>query len=264
MPDRRVSLRRALSKAGAATRTEATDLVTAGRVRVGGRVVLDPALRVDPARDRIELDGRDVGDAPAPATARVLAVNKPRGVVTTRSDPEGRPTAWSLLPPDGGRLRFVGRLDRASAGLLLATDDTRLAAALEDPRAAVERVYRVKVRPRVGEDALTTVRAGVVVGRRRARPASVEVESHGPRSSWLRVTLTEGVNREIRRLAAAAGLEVEHLVRVSFGPVALGDLPPGRARELPPAEVATLRAALQGRGAPSRGPRRFPSPPVKP
>jgi 23S rRNA pseudouridine2605 synthase len=237
----KVPLPRALSKAGAATRGDALRLVAAGRVRVNGRVARDPGLRVDPDRDRIEVDGAPLGPPPAPAAAVVVALNKPRGVLVTRRDPEGRPTVFDLLPRDLGLLRCVGRLDGASAGLLLATTDTALAAALEDPATGVPRVYRVKIRPRLDGAALARLREGTRVDGKDVRPADLEVESHGPRSTWVRVTLREGRNREIRRIAAAAGLEVEHLVRIAYGPVDLADLAPGKWRLLDPAEAGALR-----------------------
>ena len=255
-----VSLPRAISRAGAATRAEAERMVRSGRVAVGGRVVRDPRVRVVPGRDRIEVDGAAIGAAPGP-DAEVFALNKPRGVLVTRADPEGRPTAFDLLPRDRGLLRFVGRLDASSAGLLLATADTRLAAALEDPARGVPRVYRAKVRPRLDDARRDSMLAGVVIDGKRARPASIELESHGPRSSWGLFTLREGRNREVRRLCAAAGLVVEHLVRVSFGPVRLGDLEPGRWRLLGAEEARTLRVEAN-RGveatpceAPPRAPR---------
>jgi 23S rRNA pseudouridine2605 synthase len=217
--------------------------VAAGRVSVNGRAARTASLRVDPLRDRIEVDGVPLGAPPAPAEAVVIALNKPRGVLVTRVDPEGRPTVRDLLPRDLGLLRCVGRLDGPSAGLLLATTDTRLAAALEDPARGVPRVYRVKIHPRLDEPRRAAILAGVVVDGRRARPRALEVESHGPRSSWLRLTLGEGRNREVRRLCAAAGLEVEHLVRVAYGPALLGDLQPGAWRRLDASEVRALRAA---------------------
>ncbi len=244
-------LPRAIARAGAATRSAAARLVAEGRVRVNGRPARDPALRVDPFRDRVEVDGSPLGPPPAPGEAPVLALNKPRGVLVTRSDPEGRPTVYDLLPRDRGLLRCVGRLDRASAGLLLATTDTLLAAALEDPRRGVLRLYRVKLRPRLREEDGARLAAGVALEGRPARPARVEVESHGPRSSWVRVGLLEGRNREIRRTCETLGYEVEHLVRLAYGPVALGDLAPGAHRLLSPAEAAALRRAA-GAGAPPR------------
>jgi 23S rRNA pseudouridine2605 synthase len=220
--------------------------VRAGRVSVNGAIARDPARRVDPRRDRILVDGLPLGAIPAAATAAVLALHKPRGPLVTRSDPEGRPTVFDLLPRDRGLLRCVGRLDGASAGLLLATTDTALAAALEDPASGVERVYRVKVRPRVDAAALAAILRGTIVDGKRAAPRSVSVESHGPRSSRLRVVLAEGRNREIRRICAAAGREVETLLRVAYGPVELGDLAPGAWRDLRPEEVAALRRAAPG------------------
>jgi len=238
-----VSLPRALSRAGAATRTEAERLIAEGRVRVDGKVVRSPSRRVDPRRDRIEVDGLRLDPPPAPDAAVVVALNKPRGMLVTRSDPEGRPTVFSLLPADLGLLRCVGRLDGSSAGLLLATTDTALAAALEDPAHAVPRAYRVKVKPAAGAEALAELRRGAVLDGKRSRPLRVEVESQRLRSSWLRIALAEGRNREVRRLCGAAGLEVEHLVRVSYGPVLLGDLAPGDLRVLGREEVRALRAA---------------------
>jgi 23S rRNA pseudouridine2605 synthase len=219
--------------------------VAEGRVRVNGKVARDPGLRVDPARDALEVDGAPVGRAPAPSEAVVVALNKPRGVLVTRSDPQGRPTVYDLLPGDLGLLRCVGRLDGASAGLLLATTDTALASALEDPAAGVSRVYRVKVRPRLDDRARGRLLEGTRIDGKEARPGEVEVESHGPRSSWVRFTLRQGRNREIRRLCAGAGLEVEHLVRVAFGPVALADLAPGAFRVLEEGEARELRAAAR-------------------
>ncbi|HEU4395348.1 MAG TPA: pseudouridine synthase, partial [Planctomycetota bacterium] len=249
-----VSLPRAISRAGTATRAEAERLVLAGRVTVGGQVARDPRLRVVPGRDRIEVDGAAIGAPPGPG-AEILALNKPRGVLVTRSDPGGRPTAFDLLPRDRGLLRFVGRLDATSAGLLLATADTRLAAALEDPARGVPRVYRAKVRPRLDDARREAMLAGVVIDGKRARPAAIDLQSHGPRSSWVRFTLREGRNREVRRLCAAAGLEVEHLVRVSFGPVRLGDLEPGRWRVLGEEEARALRAQAAPCDGPPRAPR---------
>ena len=238
-----LSLPRAISRAGAATRSAALRLIAEGRVRVDGRTVRDAGLRVDPARDRIEVDGLPLAPPPGPDAAVLLALNKPRGALVTRSDPAGRATVFDLLPRDRGLLRCVGRLDAASAGLLLATTDTRLAAALEDPARGLRRVYRVKIRPRLDDDGRAALLGGAVVDGVRVRPLDLEVESHGPRSTWIRLALAEGRNREIRRICAGAGLEVEHLVRVAYGPVALGGLEPGAFRELTPEEGRALREA---------------------
>jgi 23S rRNA pseudouridine2605 synthase len=242
-PRDREPLERLLSKWRVASRSQARDLVLAGRVQVNGRVTRDPRRVLDPRRDAVALDGVAVGPRPAPTTW--LALNKPRGVVVTTRDPEGRRTVMDLLgpsPPPG--LAPVGRLDQASAGLLLLTDDHALAARLLDPRSKVSKRYRVKVRGRLTDEHLarlskdSLVEDGLVLG-----PMEVEVESRGPRSSWLLVSLREGRNRQIRRRLEALGLAVEHLIRLSFGPILLGSLPPGSLRPLTPSELSLLRRA---------------------
>jgi 23S rRNA pseudouridine2605 synthase len=239
----RVPLERLLSKWRVTSRTEAQRLVRAGRVRVAGRLVTDPRAWVDPAAT-LEVDGRRVGAAAAGLAPVWWMLNKPRGVVTTTSDPEGRRTVMDLLagPPPG--MAPVGRLDRASAGLLLLTTDAVLADRLLDPRTHVPKEYRVKVRGRLETAALEALRrdtieeAGLVLG-----PMEVMVEREGPRSTWLRVRLAEGKNRQVRRRLLAVGHEVLVLVRVAFGPLELGDLAPGAVRPLEAAEVEALARA---------------------
>jgi 23S rRNA pseudouridine2605 synthase len=243
-----VPLERLLSKWRVASRAAAGRLVRAGRVTVGGRVVTDPRRRVVPGRDALALDGADLA-APAAAAFTHLVLNKPRGTVTTTRDPEGRPTVMDLVgAATAPGLAPVGRLDRASAGLLLLTNDHVLADRLLDPRTHVAKAYRVKVRGHVAADALDSLRTdtleedGLALG-----PMQVEVESVGPRSTWLAVTLREGKNRQIRRRLEALGHDVEVLVRTRFGPLALGDLAPGAFRTLSRAEVAALRTAVRAR-----------------
>jgi 23S rRNA pseudouridine2605 synthase len=240
-PDRRppgtVSLERALSKLGMASRSEARGLIVAGRVTVDGRAVRDPARPVVPERVRIAIDG----EARAAAEALTVLLHKPRGVVTTRRDPEGRPTAYELVADAGPHLQAIGRLDRASSGLLLFTTDTQLSAALTDPANAVPRVYVVTVRGAVDDAALATIRRGVVIDGASASPRAITVRKRSTRETHLIVELDEGRNREIRRLFAAAGHEVTRLLRVSFGGVELGGLPPGRWRPLTYDELRTLR-----------------------
>lgn len=212
-------------------------------MRVGGAPVVDPRAFVTPGRDVIEVDGRRVGPS---ETGNVwLAMNKPRGVVTTTKDPEGRRTVMDLLGPSAPPgLAPVGRLDKASAGLLLLTNDSAGADRLLDPRTHVSKHYRVKVKGRLRPDELRRLREealvedGLVLG-----AMDVAVESEGPRSTWLRITLDEGKNRQIRRRVEDLGHAVEVLVRVAIGPLALGDLAPGAVRPLTPAEVESLRAA---------------------
>lgn len=245
---------RILSKWRVASRTEAQRLVRAGRVTAGGVVVRDPRAVVDPARQPLAVDGRRV-EAPVGGTVW-LALNKPRGVVTTTSDPEGRPTVMGLVGAHAAPgLAPVGRLDQASAGLLLLSNDAMLADRLLDPRTHVRKRYRVKVRGHLSPEALarlrddTLVEDGLALG-----PMAVEVEAEGPKSCWLRITLDEGKNRQIRRRLADVGHAVEVLVRTAIGPLELGDLAPGAVRPLTDAEVDALRAAAGPRGGP-RSPR---------
>lgn len=230
----RVPIGRALSKLGLASRREARGLIAAGRVTVDGRAVRDPLAPVDLARARIAIDGT----AGAPAARLVIALHKPRGVVTTRRDPRGRPTVYSLMTGAPGRVVAVGRLDLATSGLLLFTNDTHFADWLTDPRSGVPKVYLVTVRGRVTEDGVAQLRAGVQAGDETLSPESVTLRKASARESHLVVTLTEGKNREVRRLCAAVGHEVTRLRRVQIGGLTLGTLAPGRWRLVDDTELA--------------------------
>lgn len=234
-PPAHVSLARALSKRGLASRREAHALIRAGRVRVGGRVVRDPAHPVVPERAALAIDDTP---APPPARRRTLLLHKPRGVLTTRHDPGGRPTVFELLGADGAGLVAVGRLDAATTGLLLLTTDTQLAAWLTDPVHAVPRLYTVTVRGRVVPETARHLTTGLVDRGETLRAARVVIRKASGRESHLLLTLTEGRNREVRRLCAAVGHEVTRLARVGYGTLTLGRVPPGRWREVPDAELA--------------------------
>jgi pseudouridine synthase len=223
-----------LSKLGVLSRSQAIAAVLAGRVTVAGRVERDPGLAVSPERDEIHVDGR-----PGRRTARrLLAMHKPRGYVTTRSDPEGRPTVYELLPPDAAGLQAVGRLDLATSGLLLFTNDTQLAHRLTDPDHAVPRTYVVTVRGALEEAvAARLVAHGVEDAGQRLQPQRLEVRKRSGKETHLTVVLTEGRNREIRRLFAGVGHEVSRLKRIAFGGVALGQLAVGATREVDPDEL---------------------------
>jgi 23S rRNA pseudouridine2605 synthase len=238
-----VSVARGLSKLGVCSRSEGERLVEAGRVRVNGTIVRDARVRIVPERDVIEIDGKRVGRA-----ERVyLALNKPRGLVTTRDDPKGRATIYDCLA--GASLPFVapvGRLDKASEGLLLLTNDSRWSAHLLDPASHVDKIYHAQIRGLVDDSLIARVAAGLV------EPDSGELLAvkrvsllrTGSRSSaWLEITLDEGKNRHIRRLFAALGIEVLRLVRVAIGPLTLGTLPKGKWRRLTDDEVRALSAS---------------------
>jgi 23S rRNA pseudouridine2605 synthase len=229
-----VPLERALSKLGLASRSEARELIRAGRVRVDGAVAADPLREVVPERIRVEIDGRPASRA-EPLT---ILLHKPRGVVTTRSDPEGRPTVYSCLEGLETHVIPVGRLDAATTGLLLLTNDTRFADWLTDPRNEVPRVYVVTVRGELSDETARLLEQGVEESGERLGARAVQVRKPSRRETHLIVELTEGRNREIRRMLTAVGHEVTRLKRVSFGGLELGDLEPGRWRVVPPEELA--------------------------
>jgi 23S rRNA pseudouridine2605 synthase len=225
----RLRLDRALSKLRLASRSEAQQLIRDGRVRVADRVVTDPAALVVPEPSRIKVAGQVIADR----GWRTIALNKPRGVVTTRRDPEGRKTVFEVLGAAAGSLVAVGRLDLASTGLLLLTTDTPLAAWLTDPLNEVVRRYVVTARGAVTDEAAREMERGI--GQLSAK--SVTVRKRSKKETHLIVELQEGRNREIRRLLQAVGHEVTRLLRVSFGAIELGTLQPGAWREVERQEI---------------------------
>ncbi|MEI9429783.1 pseudouridine synthase [Mesorhizobium sp. Cs1299R1N3] len=232
-----VSLVRALSKLGLCSRAQAQVLIAAGRVRVGGKVVRDAALRVDMNRDRIVVDGEAVV-----AERKVyVMLNKPRGFVTTRDDPLERDTVYACL--EGLDLPYVspvGRLDKASEGLLLMTNDTRFANRLMDPVSHLPKTYHVQVATVPDETTLDRLRTGVTVDGETLTANAIELLRSGGRTAWLEIVLDEGKNRHIRRLLAAHGIEVKRLIRIAIGSLPLGDLAKGTARHLTAEELALL------------------------
>lgn len=240
MPTRRpghVPLDRALSKLGLASRSEARRLIADGRVTVDGRVVTRAAATVIPERARIAIDGA-APDSP-PTGRRVLLFHKPRGTVTTRRDPEGRRTIFDVLGDVSRGLVAAGRLDLASTGLLVLTNDTQFAHRLTDPAHRIPRRYVVTVRGRVTPDTARHLEAGLVVAgaRQGDRPeplsaSHVDIRKASGRETHLIVELVEGRNRELRRLFSAVGHEPTRIHRISFGGYELGDLQPGEWREV--------------------------------
>ena len=245
-----VSLPRALSKLGYCSRTQAEALILAGKVSVNGRACLQPTRRVDIQHDRLAVDSRPV----SAARKLCLMVNKPRGLVTTASDERGRPTVYECLAGYRDQwLAPVGRLDKASEGLLLFTSDSEWAARITDPATHLDKVYHVQIDRLAGPELLAAMRAGVDTGPEgvlRVRDARVLRE--GQKNCWLEVTLDEGRNRQIRRILDALGVSVLRLVRVAIGPLDLGDLPKGACRELTSAELASMQQAI--RPAPRNSP----------
>ncbi|MFH1263883.1 MAG: pseudouridine synthase [Pseudomonadota bacterium] len=228
-----VALERALSKLGLASRSQARKLIEQGRVRVGGKVVNDPWSAVRPETSRIEID-RQVRKV---ANKVVYLLHKPRGTVTTARDPEGRPTVFDCLADIEERLHAVGRLDFATSGLLLLTNDTQLSAYLADPASGIVRTYLVTVRGEVTSDTLQAWIEGLRLQDDHLTAKSVRIRKTSRRETHLVMELTEGKNREVRRLCKMAGHEVTRLRRVAFGGLGLGDLPPGAFRKLSEEEI---------------------------
>jgi 23S rRNA pseudouridine2605 synthase len=230
-------IHRALARAGVASRRKAEELVAAGRVTINGAVART-GQSVDPSHDAIAVDGQLVA---RPASARWYLLHKPPGVLTTRTDPEGRRTVFELVPPEPG-LTYVGRLDYLTEGVLLLTTDGDAAHRLTHPSTAIERTYVALVRGSV-KAAAAAIREGVQLEDGFVRPEGVEVGvGPQPRTWELTLTIREGRTREVRRLCEAVGLEVLRLVRTSFGPIRLGTLAPGAARVLSAKERDLLLA----------------------
>jgi len=239
-------LERALSKRGLASRAEARALILQGRVSVDGKTLIDPATRVVPERVTFAIDGEvKTGEA----ERLTVILHKPRGYVTTRSDPEGRKTIYDLLADLPERVMPVGRLDLATSGLLILTNDTQFGNWLTDPASKIPRVYLVTVKGELADETADRLVTGITLGNERLVAADVSVRKRSQRESHLTITLTEGKNREIRRLLDAVEHPVTALRRVQFGGLELGTLPPGKWRRVSDAE---LRASFPSYPTPSK------------
>jgi 23S rRNA pseudouridine2605 synthase len=241
-----VGLARALSKLGYCSRSEAFDLIQAGRVRLNGATRRDPEAHVRLENARIEVDGQPV----ASAAQVYLMLNKPRGTVTTASDDKGRQTVYAFLDSALPWLAPVGRLDKASEGLLLLTNDSEWAAQVLSPTSHLNKTYHVQI----GRVADTTLLEAIGKGVRTEggdflRVSRVGILRGGERNTWLEIVLDEGKNRHIRRMLASLGVPVLRLVRVAIGPLLLGQLAKGRVRRLTHEEKQALDLALRAPGA---------------
>lgn len=232
-------VQRALARAGVASRRAAEQLIEDGKVRVDGKVATI-GMKVDPDRQKITVGGRAV----KARERRWLAFHKPLGVVTTASDEEGRRTVLEFIPDNAG-LTYVGRLDVMTTGLLLLTTDGEAVHRLTHPRYHIPRRYTALVHGRPTPDVAQAVRGRVLVDGRPVVPEEVRVRPGNEGRSIVDLTLTEGRNRIVRRWAEELGLKVDRLARLSYGPVRLGDLPPGRYRPLTPREEAALYKAVR-------------------
>ena len=229
---------RVISKLGLGSRTQAARWVAEGLVQVNGRLVRDPEFPVRQGIDRIQIAGRPS----APAERMVIMLNKPRGLVTTASDDQDRDTVYACLADaDLPWLAPVGRLDKASEGLLLFCNDPQWAAALSTPGSGIAKTYHVQVDCVPAPTVLATLATGIKVGDMQLSARSVRLLRHGEKRAWLEIVLDEGKNRQIRRMLEALGISVLRLIRVGIGSLALGDLEKGKWRRLTDTELASLQ-----------------------
>src|SRR5690242_10789514 len=239
-PCQSTGLARALSKLGYCSRSAAGRLIDQGHVRVNGRQVRDPEAPVRIEKDEISINGQIIKTA-----ERVyLMLNKPRGFVITASDEKGRQTVYSLLPADSQWLGPVGRLDKASEGLLLLTNDSAWAARITEPATHLDKTYHVQIAALADEHLLLALATGVTEGGDLLKAKRARLLRAGNKNCWLEITLDEGKNRQIRRMFSALDIEVLRLIRVAIGPLQLGDLPKGATRELTLDEVRNLRRVM--------------------
>lgn len=259
-----VRLQKILSTAGVASRRASEQLIVEGRVTVNGAVVRELGSKANPARDDIRVDGRRIR---ADVRHRYVLLHKPRGYVTTRSDPEGRPTVLDLLGRNVGYIYPVGRLDYDSEGLLLMTTDGELAARLTHPKHEVERVYEAIVAGAPDETAIDRLRRGVYIDGHRTGSAEIRrghTVKGGGVTTKLTITLREGRNRQIRKMCLTVGHPVRSLTRISMGPLSLGHMKPGEWRDLTSSELTRLEEAVKSAAKPTAEDRGGARPPVRP
>ncbi len=232
-------LQKYLARCGVCSRREAERLVEAGRVKVNREVVSHPGTPIRPGKDVVEVDDLEV----AIDRMRYVVLHKPTGYVTSRKDPQGRPTVYELLPPELQHLHYVGRLDLTTTGVLLLTNDGELSYRLTRPEYRVQKRYEVKIRGSVDEQVLTRMRRGIEDRGERLRAEDARVVQRLRTNTLVEVVLTEGKNREVRRLVEAQGEHVVRLSRTAFAGLTVEGLEPGAWRELTAAEVQALHAA---------------------
>ena len=241
----KVRVQKALSDAGITSRRAAERMIEEGRIKVNGRIC-ELGQQIDPARDRVTIDGREAELSVKGKKKWYIALNKPRGYVTTMNDELGRRCVTELVRDIPDRIYPVGRLDRNSEGLLLMTNDGEFANMVMHPRGGIEKTYRVTVQSDVTEEQLIALSSGIELDGVMTLPAMVNVVTKEENRTVMLMTIREGKNRQIRRMCESVGLEVVRLKRVVEGPVRLGILKPGDWRELTAGELKQLRAAAAG------------------
>jgi 23S rRNA pseudouridine2605 synthase len=240
-PLKKVGLARAISKLGYCSRARAAELICSGRVHLNGALRRDPETPVHIGKDRIEIDGQ-----PLAGTEKIyLVLNKPRGVITSASDEKGRETVYACLPSGLPWVAPVGRLDKASEGLLLITNDSEWAARIAAPETHLDKTYHVQLATIADERLLNELRKGIQADDEWLRVKHAGILRHGERNSWIEIVLDEGKNRQIRRILEHFRIEVLRLVRVAIGPLALGELPKGGTRPLELTEKQALDRAMR-------------------
>ena len=240
-----MTLDRVLSRFGITSRTASRAAILAGRMRVNGRVVRDPDVWVNPGHDTFHLDGKHL----KPARKRYLLFYKPKGVITSHGDPDGRETIYKYLGEENKWVAPAGRLDKDTSGLLLLTNDTDLAEFITNPETGIPKTYLAKTNALLSDAVIARLNAGVEMKRGDvAQPVRVRRREDRGKYTWLDIVLTEGKNREVRRMIEAVGFKVLKLVRTRIGPLTLEGLEVGKWRELTPGEVARLRRAGLGAG----------------
>ena len=240
MQIRRTGLARALSKLGHCSRSAAVAKIRAGKVKLNGQVIRDPEKGVRMGRDHVQVEGDLLHAVPK----LYFMLNKPRGFVTTASDEKGRRTVYDLLTADAAWIAPVGRLDMASEGLLLMTNDSEWSARIADPGSHVEKVYQVQVTGMVSKEMMDAMLQGVRSQNQLLKARRIHIVRQGQRNTWLEVVLAEGKNRQIRRMVESFGRDVLRLIRIGIGPLTLGDLPKGSFRPLAHAEKSALDRAI--------------------
>ena len=230
-----------LARAGVASRREVERLIAEGKVALNGETLATPAVNVGP-RDRLTVEGKTVSAA---EETRLFRYHKPAGLVTSHNDPRGRPTVFAALPPGLPRLISVGRLDLNSEGLLLLTNDGELKRAMELPATGIPRTYRARTFGDISQARLEELSQGVTIDGIHYGSIDANMERRTGRNQWIELTLTEGKNREVRRVLEHLGLQVSRLLRTAYGPFPLADLPRGAAEEVRQADVERFRKAIR-------------------
>lgn len=238
-------LQKILARAGIASRRRAEELIQAGRVRVDGRVVTELGVRADPRRDRIEVDGKRVVAEPL----AYVVLHKPRGVVSTLRDPEGRPTVSDLVSGVGVRVVPVGRLDYHTSGVLLLTNDGDFAEKLAHPRGGAKKIYVAKLAGQVDDAGIERLSRGIEIDGKKTAPAEVKRLRTEGQKTWVEIGLREGRNRQVRRLGEAAGFPVMRLARIEYAGITADGLRPGKWRHLTVDELMSIKKAY---GVPKR------------